>query len=127
LKLSQEEDDLLYDLNSVITNNFSLKNDKQHSNQNLNNNHNSIIKEINENNENSLTENDHLNKIQETFKKTLSDIEFSKSQLSQINKDIDFSFNKLIVILECRNELSSTLKEFNNSTKTLIQDQEKYI
>jgi hypothetical protein len=73
---------------------------------------------------------DRDNKISEFVsrtEKTLDDIRINKSSLIVTKQEIDDSFNNLNVILESRNELSKILKDFNSSTRVIMNEQEKMV
>jgi hypothetical protein len=83
----------------------------------------------------SLQKQDELNNLHppeksEVIKKieeSLEDIRINKQSLYITKKEIDDSFNNLKVILESRNELSNILKDFNTSTKVILNEQEMLV
>jgi hypothetical protein len=107
LKLTESEDNMLFELNQRINVCYTS------------NVKNELISEKKE--ENHLKNKEKLTLLN----KSLEYIEDSKGKLFQINKDIDYSLNKLSVILENRNTLTTTLNDFNNATKGKIVEEEK--
>jgi hypothetical protein len=107
MKLTESEDNMLYELNQKINLCFSstVKNEIP----------------IDNTEENNLKNKEKLTLLN----KSLEYIEDSKEKLFQINKDIDYSLSKLSVILENRNTLTTTLNDFNNATKSKIAEEEK--
>ncbi len=107
MKLTESEDNILYELNQKINICFSstVKNEFPISN----------TEENNLKNKEKIT----------LLNKSLEYIEDSKEKLFQINKDIDYSLSKLSVILENRNTLTTTLNDFNNATKSKIAEEDK--
>ncbi len=55
----------------------------------------------------------------------ISEVHNTKKFLLDTKSDIEDSFSKLNIIIESRDELSSTLKDFNNSTRKIMVEKEK--
>jgi len=63
--------------------------------------------------------------IIENLETAMKEIKSTKRFLIETKSEIENSFSKLNLILESRNELSSTLKDFNNSSKKIISEKDK--
>lgn len=118
-KLSMEEDNLVYDINQIISENcLKYKKDSFDSFSNLT----SIADDI-------QVEQEPVNKakseIIEKLDKAIDEVKTTKKFLLETKNEIEISFSKLNLILESRDDLSSTLKEFNNSSKKIMLEKEK--
>ena len=118
-KLSKEEDNLVSEINQIIMHN-TLKARKESSDS-------CIPQEYK--NPNQIEADDESEKekseIIENLETAIKEIRNTKRFLIETKSEIENSFSKLNLILESRNELSSTLKDFNNSSKRIISEKEK--
>ena len=111
-KLPEETEDKILKLNLILTNSFSPKN--LYEQNNINN-----YKNQKENNatENSST----FNSIQNS----LNYIKNTEDNLKLLDTQVDMSINKLSSIIDSRNNLQNTLKDFNVTTKKVLNEKEK--
>ena len=111
-KLPEETEDKILKLNLILTNSFSPKN--LYEQNNINN-----YKHQKENNatENSST----FNSIQNS----LNYIKNTEDNLKLLDTQVDMSINKLSSIIDSRNNLQNTLKDFNVTTKKVLNEKEK--
>ena len=111
-KLPEETEDKILKLNLILTNSFSPKN--LYEQNNINN-----YKNQKENNatENSST----FNSIQNS----LDYIKNTEDNLKLLDTQVDMSINKLSSIIDSRNNLQNTLKDFNVTTKKVLNEKEK--
>jgi len=111
-KLPEETEDKILKLNLLLTNSFSPKN--LYEQNNINN-----YKNQKENNatENSST----FNSIQNS----LNYIKNTEDNLKLLDTQVDMSINKLSSIIDSRNNLQNTLKDFNVTTKKVLNEKEK--
>ena len=113
-KLSDEMEDKLLKLNLILTNSFSHQNqeEKFESQKEYNN---KIDKYCNLSQTNTC----------KTIKNSIIDIQITKKNLSLLSSQVDMSIGKLSSIIDSRNNLQSTLKEFNSKTKKILNEKEK--
>ena len=111
-KLPEETEDKILKLNLILTNSFSPKN--LYEQNNINN-----YKNQKENNatENSST----FNSIQNS----LNYIKNTEDNLKLLDTQVDMSINKLSSIIDSRNNSQNTLKDFNVTTKKVLNEKEK--
>ena len=102
-KLREETEDKLLKLNLILTNSFSPKNIQEENNLNKN----IPSKKEKENSSTFLSLQNSLNEIKTT-----------EDNLKLLDTQIDMSINKLTSIIDSRNNLQNTLKDFNITTKT---------
>ena len=107
-KLPEETEDKLLKLNLIITNSFSSQKE-----------YNDIDKKEQEKNttENSST----FNSIQNS----LNEIKATEDNLKLLDTQVDMSMNKLTSIIDSRDNLQNTLKDFNVTTKKILNEKEK--
>ena len=107
-KLPEETEDKLLKLNLIITNSFSSQKEN-----------NDIDKKEQEKNttENSST----FNSIQNS----LNEIKATEDNLKLLDTQVDMSMNKLTSIIDSRDNLQNTLKDFNITTKKILNEKEK--
>jgi hypothetical protein len=107
-KLPEETEDKLLKLNLIITNSFSSQKEN-----------NDIEKKEQEKftTENSST----FNSIQNS----LNYIKNTEDNLKLLDTQVDMSINKLSSIIDSRNNLQNTLKDFNVTTKKVLNEKEK--
>ena len=107
-KLPEETEDKLLKLNLIITNSFSSQKE-----------YNDIDKKEQEKNttENSST----FNSIQNS----LNEIKTTEDNLKLLDTQVDMSMNKLTSIIDSRDNLQNTLKDFNVTTKKILNEKEK--
>ena len=107
-KLPEETEDKLLKLNLIITNSFSSQKEN-----------NDIDKKEQEKNttENSST----FNSIQNS----LNEIKITEDNLKLLDTQVDMSMNKLTSIIDSRDNLQNTLKDFNVTTKKILNEKEK--
>jgi len=107
-KLPEETEDKLLKLNLIITNSFSSQKEN-----------NDIDKKEQEKNttENSST----FNSIQNS----LNEIKATEDNLKLLDTQVDMSMNKLTSIIDSRDNLQNTLKDFNVTTKKILNEKEK--
>ena len=111
-KLPEETEDKILKLNLLLTNSFSPKN--LYEQNNINNNKNQK--------ENNVTENSStFNSIQNS----LNYIKNTEDNLKLLDTQVDMSINKLSSIIDSRNNLQNTLKDFNVTTKKVLNEKEK--
>lgn len=113
-KLTDNEENLILEMNQIITYSLASGVNINYQPINLENKYENIFGFNNEQSE-----------MQIELKSKLDEISANKNSLISIKTEIEKSFDKLRYILESRNELSSILKDFNSSAKTIIQDKEK--
>ena len=111
-KLPEEIEDKLLKLNLILTNSFSPKNIPDKNNISQNNQENPKNLE-----ENSSTYNSILN--------SLNEIKSTEDNLKLLDTQVDMSINKLNSIIDSRNNLQNTLKDFNETTKNILNEKEK--
>ena len=111
-KLPEETEDKLLKLNLILTNSFSPKNipDKNNISQNNQENPKNIE-------ENSSTYN--------SIQNSLNEIKSTEDNLKLLDTQVDMSINKLNSIIDSRNNLQNTLKDFNETTKNILNEKEK--
>ena len=107
-KLPEETEDKLLKLNLIITNSFSSQKE-----------YNDIDKKDQEKKttENSST----FNSIQNS----LNEIKATEDNLKLLDTQVDMSMNKLTSIIDSRDNLQNTLKDFNVTTKKILNEKEK--
>ena len=107
-KLPEETEDKLLKLNLIITNSFSSQKEN-----------NDIEKKEQEKftTENSST----FNSIQNS----LNEIKTTEDNLKLLDTQVDMSMNKLTSIIDSRDNLQNTLKDFNITTKKILNEKEK--
>ena len=111
-KLPEETEDKIIKLNLLLTNSFSPKN--LYEQNNINNYKNQK--------ENNVTENSStFNSIQNS----LNYIKNTEDNLKLLDTQVDMSINKLSSIIDSRNNLQNTLKDFNVTTKKVLNEKEK--
>ena len=111
-KLPEEIEDKILKLNLILTNSFSPKN--LYEQNNINNYKNQK--------ENNVTENSStFNSIQNS----LNYIKNTEDNLKLLDTQVDMSINKLSSIIDSRNNLQNTLKDFNVTTKKVLNEKEK--
>ena len=111
-KLPEETEDKILKLNLILTNSFSPKN--LYEQNNINNYKNQKEKNVTEN---SST----FNSIQNS----LNYIKNTEDNLKLLDTQVDMSINKLSSIIDSRNNLQNTLKDFNVTTKKVLNEKEK--
>ena len=113
-KLSDDVEDKLLKLNLILTNSFSHQNqEEQIPNKKEDNN------EIDKNDDSIQTN------TYKTIKDSLNDIQTTEKNLSLLYNQVDMSIGKLSSIIDSRNNLQNTLKEFNTKTKKILNEKEK--
>ena len=113
-KLSDNVEDKLLKLNLILTNSFSHQNQEEEiPNKKEDNN------EINKNDDSFQTN------TYKTIKNSLNDIQTTERNLSLLYNQVDMSIGKLSSIIDSRNNLQNTLKEFNTKTKKILNEKEK--
>ena len=107
-KLPEETEDKLLKLNLIITNSFSPQKED-------------IIKlnELKEKNEREYSPT--FNSIQNA----LTEIKNTEDNLKLLDTQVDMSINKLSSIIESRDNLQNSLKDFNITTKKILNEKEK--
>ena len=107
-KLPEETEDKLLKLNLIITNSFSPQKED-------------IIKlnELKEKNEREYSPT--FNSIQNA----LTEIKNTEDNLKLLDTQVDMSINKLASIIESRDNLQNSLKDFNITTKKILNEKEK--
>ena len=111
-KLPEETEDKILKLNLILTNSFSPKNLYEHNN----------INNYKNQKENNATENSStFNSIQNS----LNYIKNTEDNLKLLDTQVDMSINKLSSIIDSRNNLQNTLKDFNVTTKKVLNEKEK--
>ena len=111
-KLPEETEDKILKLNLILTNSFSPKNLYEQNN---------IYNHKNQK-ENNATENSStFNSIQNS----LNYIKNTEDNLKLLDTQVDMSINKLSSIIDSRNNLQNTLKDFNVTTKKVLNEKEK--
>ena len=111
-KLPDEIEDKILKLNLILTNSFSQQNKEEQNKNNLNDNNNEINDENN-------------SKTYKTIKNSLNDIQNTEKNLILLDNQVDMSINKLSLIIDSRNSLQNTVKEFNTKTKKILNEKEK--
>ena len=111
-KLPEEAEDKLLKLNLILTNSFSPKNIPEKNN--------TVQKNI-ENSKNLEENSSTYNSIQNS----LNDIKATEDNLKLLDTQVDMSINKLNSIIDSRNNLQNTLKDFNETTKHILNEKEK--
>jgi hypothetical protein len=111
-KLPDEIEDKILKLNLILTNSFSQQNKEEQNKNNLNDNNNEINDENN-------------SKTYKTIKNSLNDIQNTEKNLILLDNQVDMSINKLSSIIDSRNNLQNTLKDFNVTTKKVLNEKEK--
>ena len=111
-KLPEEAEDKLLKLNLILTNSFSPKNIPEKNN--------TVQKNI-ENSKNLEENSSTYNSIQNS----LNDIKATEDNLKLLDTQVDMSINKLNSIIDSRNNLQNTLKDFNETTKYILNEKEK--
>jgi hypothetical protein len=114
-KLPEEIEDKLLKLNLIITNSFTQQNQDD---QNFN-------KKDDKNNIKIEDENNQMTSTYKTIKSSLNDIHNIEKNLNLLDTQVDMSISKLSSIIDSRNNLQNTLKEFNIKTKKILNDKEK--
>ena len=109
-KLPEETEDKLLKLNLILTNSFSPKNIPEENNIKKN----IPSKKEKENSSTFLSLQNSLNEIKTT-----------EDNLKLLDTQIDMSINKLTSIIDSRNNLQNTLKDFNTTTKKILTEKEK--
>ena len=112
-KLPDETEDKILKLNLILTNSFSPQNQEDKDKNKIDNN------KEDENNTSSMTN------TFKTIKKSLNDIENTEKNLTLLDNQVDMSINKLSSIIDSRNNLQNTLKDFNIKTKKILNEKEK--
>ena len=112
-KLPDETEDKILKLNLILTNSFSPQNQEDKDKNKIDNN------KDDENNTSSMTN------TFKTIKKSLNDIENTEKNLTLLDNQVDMSINKLSSIIDSRNNLQNTLKDFNIKTKKILNEKEK--
>ena len=111
-KLPEETEDKILKLNLILTNSFSPKNIYEQNN----------INNYKNQKENNVTENSStFNSIQNS----LNYIKNTEDNLKLLDTQVDMSINKLSSIIDSRNNLQNTLKDFNVTTKKVLNEKEK--
>ena len=114
-KLSEEIEDKLLKLNLILTNSFSHQNQEETKINNTEDNN----KLINNNDESNSTN------TYKIIKNSLIDIQNTEKNLNLLDNQVDMSIIKLSSIIDSRNNLQNSLKEFNTKTKKLLNYKEK--
>ena len=114
-KLPEEIEDKLLKLNLIITNSFTQQNQDD---QNFN-------KKDDKNNIKIEDENNQMTNTYKTIKSSLNDIHNIEKNLNLLDTQVDMSISKLSSIIDSRNNLQNTLKEFNIKTKKILNEKEK--
>ena len=117
-KLPDDIEDNILKLNLIITNSFSTQNQEEQNKINL---------EKNNKNEN-INNKEKTSGISNTFKtinNSLNDVKNTEKNLMILDNQVDMSINKLSSIIDSRNNLQNTLKEFNTKTKKILNEKEK--
>ena len=114
-KLPEEIEDKLLKLNLIITNSFTQQNQDD---QNFN-------KKDDKNNIKIEDENNQMTSTYKTIKSSLNDIHNIEKNLNLLDTQVDMSISKLSSIIDSRNNLQNTLKEFNIKTKKILNEKEK--
>ena len=112
-KLPDETEDKILKLNLILTNSFSPQNQEDKDKNKIDNN------KEDENNTSNMTN------TFKTIKKSLNDIESTEKDLTLLDTQVDMSINKLSSIIDSRNNLQNTLKDFNIKTKKILNEKEK--
>ena len=107
-KLPEETEDKLLKLNLIITNSFSPQKE------------NNIINK-NEEQKNTI----HNSPTYNTIQNSLNEIKITENNLKLLDTQVDKSINKLSSIIESRDNLQNTLKDFNVTTKKILNEKEK--
>ena len=107
-KLPEETEDKLLKLNLIITNSFSPQKENNIINKN---------EEQKDTIQNSPTYN--------TIQNSLNEIKITENNLKLLDTQVDMSINKLSSIIESRDNLQNTLKDFNVTTKKILNEKEK--
>ena len=107
-KLPEETEDKLLKLNLIITNSFSPQKE------------NNIINK-NEEQKNTI----HNSPTYNTIQNSLNEIKITENNLKLLDTQVDMSINKLSSIIESRDNLQNTLKDFNVTTKKILNEKEK--
>ena len=109
-KLPEETEDKLLKLNLIITNSFSPQK------ENITINKEQESKNITQN---SSTYN--------TIENSLNEIKITENNLKLLDTQVDMSINKLSSIIESRDNLQNTLKDFNVTTKKILNEKINYL
>ena len=115
-KLSNEEENILSELNQIIMQS-SLKGKKDSIDLGM------IIAKISLDEKSPLEQ--EKSEIIVKLESSINAVQNTKRFLLDTKGDIEDSFSKLNVIIESRDELSSTLKDFNNSSRKIMVEKEK--
>ena len=107
-KIPDEIEDKLLKLNLIITNSFSPQK------ENITINKEQESKNITQN---SSTYN--------TIENSLNEIKNTENNLKILDTQVDMSINKLASIIDSRDNLQNTLKDFNVTTKKILTEKEK--
>ena len=107
-KLPEETEDKLLKLNLIITNSFSPQKED-------------IIK-LNEPKENNEREH---SPTYNSIQNALTEIKNTEDNLKLLDTQVDMSINKLASIIESRDNLQNSLKDFNITTKKILNEKEK--
>ena len=107
-KLPEETEDKLLKLNLIITNSFSPQKED-------------IIK-LNEPKENNEREH---SPTYNSIQNALTEIKNTEDNLKLLDTQVDMSINKLSSIIESRDNLQNSLKDFNITTKKILNEKEK--
>ena len=107
-KLPEEIEDKLLKLNLIITNSFSQQKEN-------------IIIENKDEDKNTTKNSSTFTSIQNS----LNEIKNTEDNLKLLDTQVDMSINKLSSIIESRNNLQNTLKDFNITTKKILNEKEK--
>ena len=105
-KLPENKENIMLKLNKIIINSFSPQidqNQKPKSNLSSSQPHGTLG----------------------AIEQSLSNINTTEKNLLQLDKEVDLSVSKLSSIIDSRNNLQNTLKEFNTKTKQIITEKEK--
>ena len=110
-KLTDEIQNKILKLNLIITNSF-IPEKKQIDDKK--NNDNELKNEKNNQSEDS-----------KRIQASLDSLENTGQNLKLLDNQVDISINKLSLIIDSRNNLQNTLKEFNTKTKKILTEKEK--
>ena len=113
-KLSDDVEDKLLKLNLILTNSFSHQNQEEQ-----------IPNTKEDNNEIDKNDDSFQTNTYKTIKNSLNDIQTTEKNLSLLYNQVDMSIGKLSSIIDSRNNLQNTLKEFNTKTKKILNEKEK--
>ena len=112
-KLSDDVEDKFLKLNLILTNSFTQHNQEEQT------------KNKKEDNKEDKNDNSPKTDTQKIIKNSLNDIQKTEKNLSLLYNQVDMSIGKLSSIIDSRNNLQNTLKEFNTKTKKILNEKEK--